>query len=251
MQRFLVNKQCIDHGSIILEGDIVHQIRNVLRLQSGERIAVFDNDGLEYTIIIDTVGKNQVKGTICHTRQTAEPAIKITLYQALLKSDHFEFVLQKCTELGVSVFVPVACERCVARKPSANKIQRWEKVIKEATEQSGRCLLPVLKPTVSLDNACHSSEGLSLIAGLGLNSLALREILQSSTHQSKHTIINLFIGPEGGFTADELALAQRCCIQQITLGPHVLRAETAGLVAATAILYEYGELDRPSTDIEI
>jgi len=251
MQRFLINKQCIDRDSIILEGDIVHQIKSVLRLQSGERIVVFDNDGLEYMVILDKVEKDQVKGTIFHTRQTAEPDIKITLYQALLKSDHFEFVLQKCTEIGVSVFVPIVCERCITRKPSANKIQRWEKVIKEATEQSGRGVMPVLKPTLSFEEACHSSEGLSLIASLELNSLALREILRPSTHQSNHTIINLLIGPEGGFTANEEEFAQRCGIRKITLGPRVLRAETAGLVATTAILYECGELDRPPTDIKL
>ena len=251
MQRFLINKQCIDRDSIILEGDIVHQIKSVLRLQSGERIVVFDNDGLEYMVILDKVEKDQVKGTIFHTRQTAEPDIKITLYQALLKSDHFEFALQKCTEIGVSVFVPIVCERCITRKPSANKIQRWEKVIKEATEQSGRGVMPVLKPTLSFEEACHSSEGLSLIASLELNSLALREILRPSTHQSNHTIINLLIGPEGGFTANEEEFAQRCGIRKITLGPRVLRAETAGLVATTAILYECGELDRPPTDIKL
>ena len=251
MQRFFVNRQCIDHESIILEGDIVHQIRNVLRLQSGERIVVLDNEGLEYTVILDKVEKDQVKGTICHIRQTAEPDIKITLYQALLKSDHFEFVLQKCTEIGVSVFVPIVCERCIVRKPSTNKIQRWEKVIKEATEQSGRGMMPVLKPAALFNDTCHSAEGLSLIAGIGLNSLALREILRSSTHQSNHTIINLFIGPEGGFTANEEEFAQRCGIRKITLGPRVLRAETAGLIAATAILYECGDLDRPSTDIKL
>lgn len=248
MQRFFVNRQCIDRESITLEGDIVHQIRNVLRLQSGERIAVFDNDGLEYTVILDTVGKNQVKGTICNTRQTVEPDIHIILYQALLKSDHFEFVLQKCTEIGVSIFVPIVCERCVARKPGANKIQRWEKVIKEATEQSGRGMMPVLKPTLSFEDACHSAKGFSLIASIGPDSIKLSHVLRSNNPLST---INIFIGPEGGFTTDELELTQRCGIQKISLGPRVLRTETAGLVAATAILYEYGELDRPPTDIKL
>ena len=249
MQRFFVNRQCIDHESIILEGDIVHQIRNVLRLQSGERIVVFDNEGLEYTVILDKVEKDQVKGTICHIRQTAEPDIKITLYQALLKSDHFEFVLQKCTEIGVSVFVPIVCERCIVRKPSTNKIQRWEKVIKEATEQSGRGLMPILKPVLSFEEACHSAEGLSLIASVEPESIKLRRALQSKTPQNSHATVNILIGPEGGFTPNELELAQRHNIQKIALGPRVLRAETAGLVAATAILYEYGELDSPPTSI--
>jgi 16S rRNA (uracil1498-N3)-methyltransferase len=248
MQRFLVNRQCIDGESITITGDIVHQIRNVLRLQSGERIVVFDNTGSEYTVTLDTIEKDQVKGTICHTRQTAELAIKIILYQALLKSDHFEFVLQKCTEIGVSIFVPIVCQRCVARKPGANKIQRWEKVIKEATEQSGRGVMPILKPTLSFEDACHSAKGFSLIAGIGPDSIKLNKVLRSNTRPST---INVFIGPEGGFTTDEEEFAQRCGINKITLGPRILRAETAGLVAATAILYEYGELDRPPTDIKL
>jgi 16S rRNA (uracil1498-N3)-methyltransferase len=251
MQRFFVNRQCIDHESIILEGDIVHQIRDVLRLQSGERIVVFDNDGLEYTVTLDTVDKNQIKGTICNTRKSIVPDIKITLYQALLKSDHFEFVLQKCTEIGISVFVPVVCERCIARKPSSNKLERWEKIIKEATEQSGRGVLPALKPAALFDDACHSVEGLSLIAGIGSDSLKLSKVLRPNTFQNSPSIVNIFIGPEGGFTTNELEIAQSCGIHKVTLGPRVLRAETAGLVAATAILYECGELDRPPTDIKI
>jgi 16S rRNA (uracil1498-N3)-methyltransferase len=251
MQRFLIDKQCIDHENITLDGDIVHQIRNVLRLRSGDSFTVFDNSGLEYTATIDKIEKDQVKGTILHTRQTIEPNIKITLYQALLKSDHFEFVLQKCTELGVSVFVPITCERCIVRKPNTNKTQRWEKVIKEATEQSGRGMMPVLKPTSSFDDACHDAEGLSLIADIGANCHKLSWILQSKSTKDSPLTINVFIGPEGGFTTDESDLAQRCGIHKIMLGPRVLRAETAGIVASTAIFYEYGELDRTPIDIKL
>jgi len=137
------------------------------------------------------------------------------------------------------------CERCVAGKPRANKIQRWEKVIKEAAEQSGRGILPVLKQTMSFNNACRSLMGLSLIADIGSESVTLKEVLQSSRDRNDNSKINIFIGPEGGFSSGEMETAQRCGIKTITLGPRVLRAETAGLVAATAILYECGELDRP------
>lgn len=249
MQRFIVDSQCIDHESITLGGDIVHQIRNVLRLQRGERIVVFDNDGLEHTVILDKVYKNQIKGTICNTRKSIVPNIKITLYQALLKSDHFEFVLQKCTEIGVSAFVPVVCERCIVKQLGSTKLDRWTKIIKEATEQCGRVTLPVLNPTVSFNDACHSTKGLSLIAGVASDSLKLSEVLRLNTPKRNPATVNILIGPEGGFTTNELELAQRRGIYQITLGPRVLRAETAGLVAATAILYEYGELDRPPTSI--
>jgi len=210
-----------------------------------------DNEGFEYEVILGKIGGNQIKGTICNTKRIAEPKVRITIYQALLKSDRFEFVLQKCTEIGVSAFVPIVCERCVVKKISANKLVRWQKIIKEAAEQSGRSILPVLKNAVSFNDACHSIEGLSLIAGITSESLRLSEVLRLNTPKHDSITLNIFIGPEGGFTEDELESAQRCGIQRITLGPHVLRAETAGIVAATAILYEYGELDRPSPDIKL
>ena len=249
MQRFFVDRHCIDHESVALEGDIVHQIRDVLRLRKGARIAVFDNEGWEYTVILDKVGKSHVHGTVSNTRKSIEPDIKITLYQALLKADHFEFVLQKCTEIGVSEFVPVICERCVAGKPGANKTQRWEKVIKEATEQSVRSTLPILKQTVSFNDSCRSLEGLSLIASTRHESLSLREITRHRPDQDNTANINIFIGPEGGFTDGELESARRLGVKEVTLGPNTLRAETAGLVAATVVLYECGELDRTAVGV--
>jgi 16S rRNA (uracil1498-N3)-methyltransferase len=161
-----------------------------------------------------------------------------------LKSDRFEFVLQKCTEIGVTEFVPIMCERCVAGKPGVNKIQRWEKVIKEATEQAGRSAPPALKSTVSFEDAILSARGLSIIASTGSASLSLREIIRPRSNQDNHAGINIFIGPEGGFTDDELESARRHGVKEVTLGPNTLRAETAGLVTATVILYECGQLDR-------
>jgi 16S rRNA (uracil1498-N3)-methyltransferase len=249
MQRFLVDRHCIDRDGVVLEGGVVHQIRDVLRLRKGARVIVFIGDGWEHEVIIDRVAKNRVTGTISATRKCIEPGIKITLYQALLKADHFEFVLQKCTEIGVSEFVPITCERCVAGNPSANRIQRWGKVIKEAAEQSARSLSPVLKSAVSFEEACRSAKGLSIIASTGPESLRLKEIIHLMSRQGNPTNINIFIGPEGGFTPGELKLALRYGSKEIALGPHTLRAETAGLVAATVVLYEYGELDKSPASV--
>ncbi|MFA5056166.1 MAG: RsmE family RNA methyltransferase [Dehalococcoidia bacterium] len=243
MQRFLIDRHCIDAESVVLKGEVVHQIRDVLRLRKGARIVVFNDEGLEYTVVLDSVKKDRIAGTIESTRERVETAVKITLYQALLKSDRFEFVLQKCTEIGVTEFVPIMCCRCVAGKPGANKIQRWEKVIKEATEQSGRSVPPALKSTASFEDAIRSARGLSIIASTGSASLSLREIIRPTAN------VNILIGPEGGFTDDELESARRHGVKEATLGPNTLRAETAGLVAATVILYEWGELDRPTLNI--
>ncbi|MFA5367473.1 MAG: RsmE family RNA methyltransferase [Dehalococcoidia bacterium] len=243
MQRFLVDRHCIDGEIVVLQGEVVHQIRDVLRLRKGARVVIFNDEGLEYTVVLESVKKDRIAGTIESTRKHFEPAIKITLYQALLKSDRFEFVLQKCTEIGVTEFVPIMCERCVAGKPGANKIQRWEKVIKEATEQSGRSTPPALNPAVPFEDAILSARGLSIIASTGSASLSLREIIRPTSN------INIFIGPEGGFTDGELESALRHGAKEVALGPNTLRSETAGLVAATVVLYECGQLDRTQRDI--
>lgn len=245
MQRFLADRHCINGEGVVLQGEAVHQIRDVLRLRKGARVVVFDNEGFEYTVVLDSVKKDMVTGTIQSTRKRSASKINITLYQALLKSDRFEFVLQKCTEIGVSVFVPIMCERCVAGKPGANKMQRWEKVIKEATEQSGRSMPPFLKPAVPFEDAYRSAKGLSLIASTRHESFSLREIIRPMSKQDNTANINIFIGPEGGFTDDELESARRHGMSEVSLGSNTLRAETAGLVAATVVLYECGELDRP------
>lgn len=245
MQHFFVNPQCVEQDSVVLKGDIIHQIRDVLRLQSGDHIAVLDNSGWEYDVTLERVAKEQATGVICGKKEIAEPSVKITLYQALIKSDKFEVVLQKGTEIGVSMFVPVICERCVARHQGAKKQERWKKVIIEAAEQCGRGKLPTLQPTISFSDACRAASGTSILAGIGADPTKLSDVLRAD----KSMAINLFIGPEGGFTADEEEFARSCGIRKITLGPRTLRAETAGLAASAAIMYEYGELDKPSTGI--
>ena len=245
MQHFFVDRQCIERASVVLKGDIIHQIRYVLRLQSGAHIAVLDNSGWEYEVVLERIEKEQATGSICSKKEIAEPSVKITLYQALIKSDKFEFVLQKGTEIGISAFVPMICERCVARHPGSKKQERWEKVIIEAAEQCGRGKLPTLQSPVSLSDACRAVSGTSILAGIGADSAKMSDVLRADRSMA----INIFIGPEGGFSATEEEFARSCGIRKVTLGPRTLRAETAGMAASAAIMYEYGELDNPSTEI--
>ena len=249
MHRFFIPADWIRHETVIIRGSLVHQIRDVLRLHAGDRIAVLDNNGWEYEMELVQISKEIVEGRTCGKKSTAEPATEINLYQALLKGTKFELVLQKCTEIGVSGFVPIACERCVARYPSEVKMERWCRIIVEAAEQSGRGKIPQLKPTISLQQACESAEGFSLIAQVQGTAPGLRSILRSrslNTNEYGPAKVNLFIGPEGGFSPPEMALASKCGMVPVSLGNRVLRAETAGLVAATAILYESGGLEPDS-----
>ena len=247
MHRFFIPPEWIDDNSVVIEGSQVHQILNVLRLRKGDRIAVLDNSGHEYEVTLSAVTKGQVHGVVAGRRLIAEPRARVTVYQAVLKGSRFDFMVQKCTELGVARFVPMLSERCVVRRrevASASKAERWRRIITEAAEQSGRGTLAVLARPVRFEQACQSAKGLSLLPWEGESKLGLREVLREHVHGHESPFeVNLFVGPEGGFSRDEVELAVDSGVLPVTLGRRVLRAETAGLVAATAVFFHCGDLD--------
>jgi 16S rRNA (uracil1498-N3)-methyltransferase len=242
MHRFFIPKDWIQQDSVTITGGPLHQIGYVLRLKPLDRIIVLDNSGWEFEVEIERIMKEQAKGKVINKKPgQEEPHIKITLYQALLKSDKFELVLQKGAELGVTAFVPFISERCVARKESASKIERWRKIIQEAAEQSERLILPVLHPLISFDEACHSVKPPALLFWEEEKNVSLKQTLQNPPYKNS-TSLSLFVGPEGGFPEHEKELAQQYGISIASLGKRILRAETAGLAAISAILYERGEM---------
>jgi len=244
VHRFFIPPEWIDQDNVFIKGRQAHQIVDVLRMREGDSITVLDNTGWEYEVELERLTRGEVEGVVRGKSLAAtEPGTKLTLYQALLKADKFEFVLQKCTELGVVGFVPLLCERCVPLSGmSDRKLGRWQRIIAEAAEQSRRGKLPFLKPALSFEQASQSATGPSLLAWEGERSSGLHETLRGLKAKGLSSL-NLFIGPEGGFSPSELEFARGHGITPVTLGQRVLRAETAGLVAASAILYEYGDLD--------
>ena len=162
MHRFFVPPTCIDGDVVRLAGDVARQIARVLRARPGDRIVVLDDTGWEYHVVLDHVTPHNVSGTVTErVTSRAEPGIGIALYVAVLKSDRFEFVLQKGTELGVSVFVPVFCARSVPRDKrsarSARRSQRWQRIVSEAAEQSHRGRLPSVRAPVDFPTACDEA----------------------------------------------------------------------------------------------
>jgi len=236
-----------------ITGPLTHQIRNVLRLEPGDRVILLDNSGWEYQVELGEVGRERVTGQIMQkSLATSEPRTKITLYQSLLRARGFESVLQKCTEVGVVAFVPVVAARCIISSLEdigEKKLERWRRIILEAAEQSRRGRLPVLRPALMLRQAWQETSrgGLTIVpweeAGSGMpdQKNGLRSILRGA--QPTPFSVNLFIGPEGGFTPQEVEQGQRYGAIPVTLGPRILRAETAGVVAAAAILYELGDME--------
>ncbi len=242
--RFFIPPNWIEPPTVHLHGQTARQIKTVLRMRPGDEIIVLDNSGTEWQVRLTEVGQKAVRGRLSGQQLAqAEPTLPLTLYQGTLKAQKFEWVLQKGTELGVSCFVPTICRRSVTNNIDAltKKRERWQRIIREAAEQSGRGLLPRLEPAMPLAEAMRYAGSNSLILMLwekaaGLN---LKEVLVEARPHS----VALFIGPEGGFTADEVALARQSGLQIVKLGPRILRAETAGIVACSAIFYQLGEWD--------
>jgi len=244
MHRFFLPPDWIAEGTVVIIGKLVHQIRNVLRLGASDHITVLDNSGWEYEVELQKLDSAKVEGKVISKSLAAgEPRTKITLYQALLKGSNFEFVLQKCTEIGVAGFVPLICERCVAGEPDSKRLSRWRSIIREAAEVSRRGKLPVLQNPTSLTEACKSASGISLIPWEEEKARGIGDVLRSHRKIRNDSAINIFVGPEGGFSRSEVEFARSCGIVPVSLGHRILRAETAGLVAATITLYEFGDLD--------
>lgn len=245
MHRFFVEPGAVQHNRALLRGEVVHQIRDVLRMHPGNEIVLLDNTGMAYHVELTMVERDAVRGRVLQSASAnTEPTTKITLYQALLKGQKFDWVVQKGTEVGITAFVPVLCSRCVmgsAEDVGRTRLERWQKIITEAAEQSSRAVLPKLGEVMVLADACHEAgrDGLSLIPWEEERTMGLREALKRDPMSEQ---VNIFIGPEGGLTEQEIHTAQAAGIIPVSLGRLTLRAETAGLVAATAILYERNDL---------
>ena len=252
MHRFFVAPKDISHDTLIIRDELLHQIKHVLRFQRDEQFVVLDNTGWEYHVRLSNVSNETAEAIVENrTLSPGEPLLEIILYQSLIKTSKFEFVLQKGTELGVSKFVPIICQRCVASetaKENSHKFARWQKIVQEAAEQSGRGKLPVLLPPMAFERACATAQGLRLLAWEGekqrsLKSAIINHTIPGMIQESKIPLLNLFIGPEGGFSISEVELAHAYDLVPISLGQRPLRAETAALVAISAILYELDELE--------
>jgi 16S rRNA (uracil1498-N3)-methyltransferase len=230
------------NGAVTFDLPTARQLRDVLRMAPGDQVVVLDDSGWEYHVQLDRLDRTSTTGTVLSKRLAAgEPRTKIVVFQGLLKGSKFEFVLQKCTEVGVVAFVPMATARAIVPGESAGERQdRWARIVQEAAEQSRRGRLPRLHPVVDFKAALKQAQGLTLIPWEGETSQGIRSVLEEQ--RAPVFAVNLLVGPEGGFREDEVALAVEHGAIPVSLGPRILRAETAGLVAASAILFAQGDL---------
>jgi 16S rRNA (uracil1498-N3)-methyltransferase len=247
-RRFFVPPDAVAQDRVIFDNAMSHQLCHVLRMRPGMHVTVLDNSGMEYEVELVTLERKGTIGRICAKQMAqTEPSVRLTLYQCVLKGERFEWVLQKGTELGVNAFVPVISERTIVQDSHLveKKHSRWERIIQAAASQSRRGRLPALHKTLSLDRALRQAvdeHTFSLIPWENAHAQSLADVLHACRPPLPD--IGLFIGPEGGFDPSEIALAERSGLQVTTMGPRILRAETAATVAVAIIMYEMQELQK-------
>lgn len=246
--RFFVPPEALEGGEFALDhADMAHQVGTVLRLRPGDRVQLLDNSGAEYTVRLTAVERRRLAGQIEQRSPVqTEPALALTIYAPLIRAERFEWLLQKGTELGARSFVPLLCTRTSAAEAEigARKQERWGRIVREAAEQSRRGFLPALHLPLPFAEACAAAaqHGLALLLWENTGAAPLRQTLRDRAQTPPQTAA-LLSGPEGGLTDDEYTHAQTCGIIPVTLGRRILRAETAPLVAAAALLYELGDLE--------
>lgn len=243
MNRFFVDVDGRDIGTDVhITGGDVNHIRNVLRLKVGDEILVSDGRGRDYYCQISDIGSDEVVAAVHDVCDNfAELPTRVTLFQGYPKSDKLELIVQKMVELGVYRIVPVMTARTVVKldaKKAAKKTERYRLIAESAAKQSGRGLIPEVTEPVTFNKAIELAKQLdmNIIPYEEAEGMAYsREVIAKVSEQGS---LGIFIGPEGGFTKEEVLLAKEagaCCI---TLGHRILRTETAGLSVMSILMFE-------------
>ena len=244
MPRFFVPRAELGENFLVLTGENAAHAR-VLRLKNGDAVTVCDGEGEEWHCVVSDVAPGQVSLVVQeHTAAKSEAAVFCSVYMAFAKADKFEHVIQKATELGAYEIAAFPSSRCVLRLDAASaakKRERWQKIAASAAAQSGRGRIPQVLVMPSFEDAVQRAAGceLALFPYENEHALSLRRAIGSAQAKT----VSIMTGPEGGFSDEEVELAQRAGLQVCTLGPRILRCETAPLCALSAVLFAAGALD--------
>lgn len=244
MQRFFVEN--IDGDMAKISGSEAHHLKAVLRKKVGDVVFLFDGKSNEYETKISEITNNVKLKIISKMQKDFEPKIKINLFQSIPKLKKFDFIVEKSTELGVSKIIPIISERTIPELSLRAKAKqsRWQKITLSAAKQCGRTIIPEISPITTFQNAVKSvcigknlSESVSIIPWECEKKNTLKTVIKSLNLAISQSL-NLFIGPEGGFSNAEIELAKKCGAIPVTLGKRILRTETAPIVVISNILYE-------------
>ncbi len=239
MNRFFIEKINPKDKFIILSDYAqLHHLRDVLRIKPLEQAVVFDNSGNEYIVRVLEIGARAVKLEIKERRPVKEPGLRITVACAIPKKVKMDDIMDKLTQLGVECIIPLQTERMIVRLDKQKKqerLARWQKIALSAVKQSQRSRLPLIKPVTGFKDvvlAAHNFD-LKLIPTLEGRRKTLREVFRDSSKKIERVMV--LIGPEGDFTPDEVVLAKEAGFLPVSLGPLVLRVDTAAVAVVSFI----------------
>src|SRR5205823_6620583 len=247
MHRFYVSPENWDFRMLALRGSEAHHARDVLRIKVGEKLVVFNGQGRELTAEVIDLGGDEIRLRKLHEAETAPLSCRIVLGQAIPKGKNMELIVQKAVEIGAAEIAPIISDRTIVQVDSESATQKqskWRQIAIEAAKQCGQNWLPRVHTPKKLAElfsaAAVESLDLRLIGSLQPGAQYLKKILAdySSEHQHRPRSVLMLVGPEGDFTPAELALARRYGCQPITLGPIILRVETAAIYCLSVLSYE-------------
>ncbi len=249
MYKFFVKDNQINDNKIQIIGEDVNHIKNVLRLQKNEEIQVCNSDASKsyITKIIELNNEKIVVEILEECSESAEANTLVHIFQGLPKQEKMETIIQKATEIGVSDITPVKMERCVVKldeKTASKKIERWQKIAEVAAKQSKRDKIPTIHSCINLKSIYEKLKEYDIVI------MAYEEERENSIKQVLKQLprngqlkIAIIIGPEGGIAKEEVSLLSELPnIKVVTLGKRILRTETAPLVLASVIMYEFDEM---------
>lgn len=246
MHKFFVSKENFTEQSVKIIGDDVKHIYKVLRLDSGDKVSINNCEGEEFLGEITDISKTEVVVKLIEKLElNNESPIEIHLYQGLPKSSKMDLIVQKATELGVKTITPVIMQRVVSKNELGEykKLDRWNRIALEACKQSKRSIIPKINSPYEFEKMLSEIEDADIVFVPYENeeNIGIRKVL-SIIERNKIKKAAIIIGPEGGFEIDEIEALKDMGANIVTLGPRILRTETAGLVCASIIAYELGDL---------
>lgn len=240
LPRFFISSGQVSGTTIILAGEDVRHIVMVMRMKAGDELLLCDGKGTEYTVKITDVSRSYVKTEIVSQSKKGIPRLRITLGQGLPKSDKMDFIVQKATELGVAVIAPIITERTIVKvKDEEKRISRWQKIAREAAMQSNRTYIPTVEAIRKFSDFLrtpNSEPGTLLLLPWEEGTEPIKNVLRQNPEAQDIVVL---IGPEGGYSSAEAKAAQDKGFHLVSLGPNILRTETAAVAVLSMIGYEF------------